>query len=140
MGLTEVQISLVRVSWSAVAGNPDMAARLFYGRLFRIAPETRSLFRDDMAAQGAKLTDTLGFVIDHLDAPEALGEAAHALARRHVGYGVLPGHYALVGEALVWTLAQMLGPRFDAETRAAWVAAYDALSRDMIAAAYPELA
>ncbi len=138
MELSPTDIARIRRSWAAVAANPRMAGELFYGRLFSLAPETRALFRSDMAAQGKKLTDTLGFVVDHLDAPGPLVEEAAALARRHVAYGVRAEHYAPVGAALLWTLERMLGPAMDAETRAAWTAAYAALSETMIAAAHPD--
>src|SRR6516165_10653891 len=48
-----------------------------------------------------------------------------------------PEHYALVGSALLWTLEQGLGDEFTPALRAAWAAAYCALSEVMIASAYP---
>jgi nitric oxide dioxygenase len=118
----------IRASWARVAAAPDLSAGLFYGRLFQIAPEARPLFREDMDVQGRKLVSFLGFVVDNLDDPEALAPKAVALARRHVGYGVSPGQYAAVGEALLWTLGRALGPDFDPETRSAWARAYGRLT------------
>ena len=140
MALTEQQISAIRRSWAELAANPGRASGLFYGRLFRTAPYTRALFRADMTAQGQKLMDTIGFVVDHLDDPAPLSTAAAALARRHVEYGVRAPDYAPVGDALLWTLEHMLGPRFDGPTRDAWTVAYDGISRAMILAAYPDAA
>ena len=72
---TETQ-DLVRQTWAkAAAAHIDMA-RLFYGRLFKIAPETRSLFKTDIQQQGRKLVATLAFVIDHLSDEDALASAA----------------------------------------------------------------
>ncbi len=136
MALTQRQIAAIRTTWARVAPVPEMAAALFYGRLFRIAPQTRPLFRSDLGAQGRKLVDTLGFVVDHLDDPDALLPAARALAVRHVGYGVAAEHYAPVGEALVWTLQQMLGDGFGAAERDAWTEAYGAIAGEMVEAAY----
>ncbi len=130
------QISLIRASWARVAPVAPMAARLFYGRLFRIAPETRALFQEDMKAQGRKLMATLGFVVDHLDRPDVLAPAARDLARRHVGYHVTAEQYAPVGEALIWTLKELLGPAFGQQEKAAWLGAYASLSAMMIEAAY----
>jgi len=62
--------------------------------------------------------------------------AAKALAVKHVGYGVVAGHYKPVGEALIWTLGQGLGDDFTPATKDAWLAAYGALSGVMIAEAY----
>jgi nitric oxide dioxygenase len=128
----------IRASWARVAAAPELSAGLFYGRLFQIAPETRPLFRDDMDLQGRKLMHFLGFLVDNLDDPRALAPDAVALARRHVGYGVSPGQYAAVGEALLWTLGRALGPEFDPATRSAWERAYGLLTGVMLPAARGE--
>lgn len=113
-----------------------MVAELFYGRLFRIAPATRALFPETMGEQHRKLIVTLGFIVEHLEDHAALLPAAEALAHRHVEYGVTADQYAPVGEALIWALRQLLGPRF-AETDAhAWATAYGVLSGAMIDSAY----
>lgn len=53
---------------------------------------------------------------------------AGQLARRHVGYGVQPQHYDVVGAALVWTLEQGLGQDFTPQVRQAWLSAYSTLA------------
>jgi nitric oxide dioxygenase len=135
MQLSGSQIRAIRASWARAAAAPDMAARLFYGRLFRLAPEARALFGPDIESQGRKLLDTLSFVVAHLDDAEPLRHEAAALARRHVGYGVTADQYDTVGDSLLWMLEHILGPAFDETTREAWTAAYDGLSGMMIAAA-----
>lgn len=47
-----------------------------------------------------------------LGGPKQRGHALQELGRRHVGYGVLPRHYATVGDALLWTLKRGLGQDF----------------------------
>jgi hemoglobin-like flavoprotein len=42
-----------------------------------------------------------------------------ALGARHSGYGVAAAHYAIVGEALLWTLERGLGEGFTPEVRSA---------------------
>jgi hemoglobin-like flavoprotein len=138
--MTEIEIRLVRTSFAKVVPIAGVAASLFYARLFEIAPRTRDLFKGDMEEQGRKLMAMLSAVVASLDRLDDLVPVAQSLARRHVGYGVLPAHYAPVGEALVDTLAKGLGEDFDADTRGAWLAAYAALSSVMIPAAYPEAA
>mgnify|MGYP001544286797 CR=1 FL=1 len=133
--MEEDAIERIRASWARAAASPEILTGLFYGRLFRIAPETRGLFRVDMAMQGRKLADTLGFVVDNLEDPDRLTPEVRALAERHVGYGAVSADYAAVGEALIWALEQALGPAFEAQTRAAWADAYATLSAAMIAAA-----
>lgn len=129
---------LVRQTWAkAAAAHYDMA-RLFYGRLFKIAPETKPLFKDDMAQHGRKLVATLAFVIDHLSDERTLVSAAQDLAVRHLNYNVEKHHYAFVGEALLWTLEELLGPDFTPEVAKAWCDVYSSLETIMTDAAYPE--
>jgi nitric oxide dioxygenase len=134
--MTPAQVKLVQDSFAKVAPISEQAAALFYGRLFEIAPEVRPLFRGDMAEQGRKLMATLAVVVNGLANLDSILPAASALAKRHVAYGVVPGHYAPVGEALVWTLERGLGPGWSQELAAAWVAAYTTLSQFMIGEAY----
>ena len=115
----------------------QLAHALFYARLFETAPETRALFRGDIDTQGQKLMSALATVVNSLVDFEAIVSVARDLAKRHVAYGVTPEHYALVGAALLWTLEQGLGDEFTPALRAAWEAAYGALSEVMIASAYP---
>ena len=62
--------------------------------------------------------------------------AVRQLAVNHVQWGVRPEHYEPVGNALLWTLEQGLGPAFTPEVRQSWVAAFAALSAVMVDAAY----
>src|SRR6516165_7174061 len=87
--------------------------------------------------QSGKLMAALATVVNSLRDFEAIVSIARDLAKRHVAYGVAPEHYALVGAALLWTLEQGLGDEFTPALRAAWEAAYGALSEVMIASAYP---
>lgn len=135
--MTPEQVGQVQTSFAKVVPIADQAAALFYGRLFEIAPETRALFHGDMRAQEQKLMAALALVINGLDDIETILPIAQDLARRHVAFGVEPGHYQLVGAALLWTLGQGLGDAFTPELEAAWTAAYKALAEVMIAAAYP---
>jgi nitric oxide dioxygenase len=138
--MTPEQVKLVQQSFAKVAPIADGAAEIFYDRLFEIAPQVRSLFHGDMAEQRRRLVATLAVVVNGLgDLPSVL-PAASALAKRHVGYGVQPEHYAVVGEALLWTPARGLGEQWTPDTAAAWTAAYGTLSGYMISEAYPQAA
>jgi hemoglobin-like flavoprotein len=138
--MTPSDIDLVQSSFAKVAPIADVAAGLFYGRLFEIAPEVKPLFHGDMTEQGRKLMMTLGVVVNGLKDLETILPAAKALAVKHVAYGVKARDYEPVGEALIWTLERGLGPDFSTEVRSAWLAAYGALSGAMIAEAYGEVA
>jgi hemoglobin-like flavoprotein len=56
----------------------------------------------------------------------------HDLGRRHAAYGVTLSHFDLVRGAVLDSLAETLGPRFDAATRAAWAALLDDLRAVML--------
>jgi nitric oxide dioxygenase len=134
--LTPAQIDLVQSSFAKVAPIADVAADLFYNRLFEIAPEVKPFFRHDMRQQGRKLMTTLGLVVGSLKNLDAILPAVKTLAVKHVGYGVVPAHYEYVGAALIWTLEKGLGEDFSPEARSAWLSTYTALSSVMIAEAY----
>jgi nitric oxide dioxygenase len=134
--MTPAQVKLVQDSFAKVAPISEQAASLFYGHLFEIAPEVKPLFKGDMAEQGRKLMATLAVVVNGLANLDTVLPAASALARRHTDYGVKPGHYAPVGEALLWTLERGLGAGWTQDVAAAWAAAYATLSQFMIGEAY----
>jgi len=134
--MTPEQVKAIQESFTKVAPISEQAAELFYGRLFEIAPEVKPLFRGDMKEQGRKLMGTLAVVVNGLGNLEAVLPAASALAKRHVGYGVKPDHYAPVGAALLWTLERGLGDDWTTDLQAAWTAAYTVLSGYMIDEAY----
>ena len=49
-----------------------------------------------------------------------LAPVIKGLGARHVVYGAKTEHYAIVAEALMWTLKQSLGDAFTPEIRYAW--------------------
>ncbi len=134
--MTPADAALVKSSFDKVKPIAADAAALFYGRLFEIAPEVKPLFKGDMSEQGRKLMTTLAVVVNGLDNLPSILPAASALAKKHVGYGVKPAHYAPVGAALLWTLERGLGPAWTQPLAAAWTNAYTTLSGFMIGEAY----
>jgi hemoglobin-like flavoprotein len=134
--MTPDQVKAIQESFAKVAPISEQAAAMFYGRLFEIAPSVKPLFRSDMTEQGRKLMTTLAVVVNGLTNLETILPAASALAKRHVGYGVKPIHYPIVGEALLWTLERGLGADWTPELAEAWTDAYGVLSDYMIGEAY----
>ena len=129
------QVELVQSSFDKVLPIADVAADLFYKRLFELDPSLRRLFRGDMRQQGRKLLDTLRLVVTNLGHLDRIIPGVRALGERHVAYGVEPRHYDTVGAALLWTLDQGLGPAFTCDVAAAWTAAYTLLAGAMKSAA-----
>jgi hemoglobin-like flavoprotein len=131
--MTPRQIDLIRASWSTLEGISDVAAGLFYDRLFDLDPAIRRLFaRTDMAAQRRILMQTLALLVSSLDAFDTVTPVLAALGRVHAAYGVRQGHYDTVEAALLWALDRGLGDAFDDETADAWATAYSAVASVMI--------
>lgn len=112
--------------------DPSVVAGTFYARLFTDYPAIKKMFPKDMEAQYVKLIDMLNYVVARLDRPDELTENIAAMAERHVGYGVKPGHYKLVGDALLWTLEKGLGNDWNPAVKDAWTEAYTLLADAMI--------
>jgi nitric oxide dioxygenase len=129
------QIQLVQESFAKVLPIADLAAAMFYNRLFETAPELKSLFKGDMQQQGKRLMSMIGVAVRKLNDLPGLAPALHDLGRRHVGYKVKPEDYAKVGGALLWTLEQGLGAAFTDEVKRAWTAVYGVLADSMVSAA-----
>lgn len=133
--MTPTQVQLIRSSWAAVEPISDVAATIFYDRLFNLDPRLADLFRHtDMAKQRKLLMQTLAVVVKSIDRLDQIIPAVQALGRRHAGYGVEDGDYDTVGAALLWTLEEGLGPTFTPETRDAWATAYSTLAGVMMEA------
>ena len=128
------QIALIRVSWRRVWAIRELAAEIFYRRLFELDPGLAPLFRGDMTAQGAKLMAMLGMIVSRLDRLDELVPAVEALGRQHAGYGVEQAHYDTVGRALLGTLRIGLGDHFSGDIEEAWTIAYGTLAGVMKAA------
>src|SRR5262245_17609386 len=141
--ITDTEKDVLRRTWKLVVPIADTAADLFYRRLFELRPDYARLFTSDLTAQKRKLVQMLAFIVKSLDWPESAWKdtvAAEedlvlvvlALGRRHKDlYRVPPEAYAVVGEALMWTLDYGLGQAFDEQARAAWLHVYTLVSRAM---------
>eukprot|EP00961_Rhodomonas_salina_P041065 552509-Rhodomonas_salina.1 len=66
----------------------------------------------------------VGAAVAGLAAVSALIPVLQALGGRHAKDGVQPAHFAVVGEALLWTLEQGRAERWPPEVQAAWAQTY----------------
>jgi hemoglobin-like flavoprotein len=133
--MTPRQIALVQETFEQVAPVADVAATLFYARLFDLDPSLRPMFAPDLDEQKRKLMQTIGVAVRGLGDITSLLTAVRALGARHAGYGVIDAHYATVGAALIWTLGHALDEAFTDEVRDAWIAVYTLLADTMKAGA-----
>ena len=124
--------ALVKTTWAMVVPIADVAATLFYERLFALDFSLRPMFdRTDMEEQRRKLLAALGTVVSGLDNLEPLIPVLENLGRNHSRYGVKDAHYDTVGAALLWTLEQGLGEAWTPAAKTAWAHAYGTVANVM---------
>ncbi len=109
--MTSDQIKLVKSSWASLILIAESTGHLFYKRLFEIAPELRPMFKNDISLQEKKLVDMISYVVVNLDKLREIAADVKELGEKHRGYGATPKHYQIVGECLLWTLAQGMGEK-----------------------------
>lgn len=131
--MTEQQIRLVKRSWAIFKKiDPALVADVFYSRLFALRPAYRKFFPADMTEQYRKLIDMIHHIVVHLDRMDGIRGEIRDLGRRHQRYGVQPADYAVVGDALHWTLERGLGRDWTGELQEAWIGCYRLLVGDML--------
>ncbi len=114
-------------SFEQVARMHQVAARKFYARLLEIVPEVQPRLEHELSGQGRMFVATLAMLVRGVRDVPALLLVAAGMAERYVTFGAGPEHLPQVGEALMETLASVLGDSFTAETRTGWNEAYRAL-------------
>jgi len=129
------KIELLAASFARVSANRGDAATIFYARLFTTAPQLRPLFKGEREAQQQQLVSLLAQIVDFYRVGVDPSGYLAQLGTSHGAYGAQRNHFDAVGDALIFTLAQVLGEEFSPDIRAAWVLAYDEVSAVMIRAA-----
>lgn len=122
--LSPQQRALVKRTFTHIAPNHDIVARLFYDKLFEIAPELQQMFTHSMDLQRAKVMQMLAALVAAMDDPAHFTHMARELGKRHIDYGVMKDQYTLVGQALMWALEEACPDVMNAAALDAWSAAY----------------
>lgn len=130
--MNATQTHLARKSFAVVERQADVAALVFYRRLFELAPGLRPLFKSDIQEQAKKLMEMLAVALNLLDRPAELAGELEDLGARHAGYGTRPEHYAIVKRALVDMFEEVMGSGFTPEMRQAWGELYDFIEAAML--------
>lgn len=129
--MTAEQIDSVRDSYGGLESRAELLALLFYKRLFELAPELQPLFRGDIELQAQKFTQMLELSVMLVDSPGLLVPHLESLGRRHAVYGVKDEHYRVVGQALLWSLSEAMGPELSPHAHGAWAVFYQFLAATM---------
>ena len=126
-------------SFDLIAPEGDRLMDVFYTRLFAAAPAVKPLFAGtDLRRQKAMLLRTLVLLRQSLRDLDAIVPALRALGARHVGYGAQPEHYAVVGEVLIASMAEVAGDAWRDDHERAWGAAFAVVAGVMLDGAAAE--
>lgn len=128
---TETQKQLIETSYVKLSQNADEAGELLYKNIFKIAPELRAMFQENIMIQGRKLIQMLGIAVASLHLFDQAKPSITELGSRHIGYGVKLSDYAIVGDALLETLKQILGDEFTPDVEEAWFLLYGEIAKTM---------
>jgi hemoglobin-like flavoprotein len=120
----DLQLEL-QASLNLLLKDEDHFAKLFYEKVFSIAPEARALFRNNMTDQGRLLTHMLGGIVYSLSRPKHLKTGLKKLGQSHVKYGVRAAHYPIVKQAMIDTIDEVLGENKTEKSIDAWNNAFD---------------
>lgn len=133
INLSEKEIELVEKAF-AMARSEELFAQptLFYEKLFERDPNLQPLFREDIGGQGMRFMRTLRTIVNALRQPGDVAEVLEPLARTHGALGVHAIDFDTMGEALIDTFKELLGPDFTAEMETAWRKAYGQIAKAMI--------
>jgi hemoglobin-like flavoprotein len=110
------QIELVRDSFALLDVHSDIAALMFFQRLFTLDPSLHARLGRDIDELGEELIDTLREIVRNLERlaprPTLNGTADEMETWRDETFHV----------ALLWMLEHNLGPAFTPDVREAWTA------------------
>jgi len=137
-----LDLESLETSFDVVAPRADELMDTFYARLFAAAPAVKPLFAGtDLRRQKAMLLGTLVLLRKSLRDLDAIVPKLRELGARHVAYGAEPGHYAVVGQVLIGSMAEIAGDAWRPQYGEAWAAAFDVVAGAMLeGAASAELA
>ena len=131
--MTPEQVALVSTSYRALGADTGPMADGFYRRLFDADPSARDLFDTSPDQMALKFAVELAALVDGISSFTDFAARAAELGARHSVYGVRARQYAAAREALISSLADSLGTRWNDELDAAWRSAYDLTAELMMA-------
>jgi hemoglobin-like flavoprotein len=127
--MTPDDIAQVQQSWRKVEPVKELAAALFYTRLFELDPPLRKVCGDDLRASYQRFIQVVSATVRGLARVDMLLPAVREFGMRHPLPGEIEQHHANVADALLWMLDKSLRRDFTPEVKAAWIKAYGMLSQ-----------
>jgi nitric oxide dioxygenase len=119
--MTPKQIAIVQSHLHAIKAIGKPFAKVFYARLFQLAPDLRTLFNCAENNKDRKLINMLCTTVHSLENMDGLKVVAHNMGQRYSEQGVNERHYDFFIQAMLETLEMALGDEFSGDSKAAWV-------------------
>jgi hemoglobin-like flavoprotein len=131
-----LQVGILEESFDLVAPRGEELVDRFYNHVFTTAPEIKPLFAHaDWTRQVQMALGVFVLLRKSLRNLESIVPALRSLGARHANYGARPEHYAIFGEALLSTMAEIAGSAWRPEYTEAWAAAYQVLQDTLLCGA-----
>jgi len=133
--LTPEQNQIVKSTVPVLQQHGEEITRVFYQQLLAAHPELTSIFpaaNQEDGTQARRLAAAILAYAANVDRLSNLSGAVDAIGHRHVGLGVLPEQYPVVGTHLLQAIQTVLGDAATKEVLDAWAAAYGQLAAIMI--------
>lgn len=104
---------------------------VFYQHMFEEHPELLNIFNktnQKLGRQQTALAQTVLAAAKHIDHLEAIVPNVNQIAHKHRALQILPEHYPIVGENLIYAIKKVLGDAATPEIINAWTEAYDEIA------------
>jgi hemoglobin-like flavoprotein len=129
--LTDEHKRRIRESYAKIEPAIDLVAQVFFRKLFALDSSLRAKFSVPIEIQTRKFAAAMKLTMITLSQDEELTPTLKLLGARHRQLGIRTRHYRMMAKALIWTLEQSLEKGFTRETRAAWSALLDRITRSL---------
>jgi hemoglobin-like flavoprotein len=129
--LTDEHKRRIRESYAKIEPAIDLVAQVFFRKLFALDSSLRAKFSGPIEIQTRKFAAAMKLTMITLSQDEELTPTLKLLGARHRQLGIRTRHYRMMAKALIWTLEQSLEKGFTRETRAAWSALLDRITRSL---------
>jgi nitric oxide dioxygenase len=137
MALRPSTVKIIKATAPVLAEHGYAITSTMYGRMLPNNPKVSELFNpthqvklpgDSVARQPLALAQSVLAYAQNIDNLGALGPAVERIAHKHVALHILPEHYPVVGENLLWAIKEVLGDAATPDIMEAWGEGYQLLA------------
>lgn len=129
--LTEKEIQTIRETVPLLKEHGQTITSKFYNRLFIEHPELKNIFNQTNQKKGLQSSALAMAVLaaaEHIDDLSPIVPVIMPVVYKHCALQVLPEHYPIVGENLLWTIKEVTGLTDDSEVIQTWGKAYQEIA------------